>query len=141
MPSLNVVRLMSWRPFKSRSKHPRPEQDLCIEFANRLRALELDGRTSCVWTHVPNEIGWNRNKVAQTIYAAAKAMGMIVGTADYLFLAADGSLALEAKSKSGTQHDGQKDFEKWCGEKGVPYAVFRTVEEGIEILRQHGMVT
>ena len=107
MPSISVVRLMDWRPFKNRSKSPRPEQELCIDFANRLRALELDGRTKCIWTHVPNEIGWNRNKVAQTIYAAAKAMGMIVGTADYLFLAADKSLAMEAKSQSGKQHEGQ----------------------------------
>ena len=140
MPSINVVRLMSWRPFNNRTKTPRPEQDLCIDFANRLRALELDGKLRCVWTHVPNEIGWNRNKVAQTIYAAAKAMGMIVGTADYLFLAENGSLALEAKSKAGSQHEGQKDFEKWCQEKNVPYALFRSADEGIELLRKNGMV-
>jgi len=141
MPSLNVVRLMDWKPFKRRSTKGHPEQDICIEFANRLRALELDGKTRCVWTHVPNEIGWNRNKVAQTIYAAAKAMGMIVGTSDYLFLSADGSLALEAKSKEGSQHNGQKDFEAWCKEKGVPYALFRSADEGIELLRKHGMIS
>ena len=141
MPSINVVRLMSWKPFRNRSKHPRPEQEICVEFANRLRALELDGKLKCVWTHVPNEIGWSPNKVAQTLYAAAKAMGMIVGMADYLFLAADCSLALEAKSKSGTQHDGQKDFEVWCKSKGVPYAVFKSADEGIALLKQHGMIS
>ena len=140
MPSISVVRLMSWPPFKSRSKRSLPEQDMCIEFANILRAYELDGRTRCIWTHVPNEIGWNNNKVAQMLYAAAKAMGMIVGTADYLFLSANGSIAMEAKSKTGKQHDGQKDFEIWCREKGVPYYLFRTVEEGIEILKKHEMI-
>lgn len=138
MPSISVVRLMSWKSFKT--KKPKPEQAICTEFANRLRALELDGKLRCVWTHVPNEIGWNPNKVAQTLYAAAKAMGMIVGTADYLFLANDGSVALEAKSATGSQHEGQKDFQKWCEEKGVPYHVFRSAEEGIELLKQHGMI-
>lgn len=138
MPSISVVRLMSWKPFRTRD--PKPEQTICMEFANRLRALELEGRLTCIWTHVPNEIGWNRSKVAQMLYASAKAMGMIVGTSDYLFLARGSSLAMEAKSKTGSQHDGQKDFEIWCGEKGVPYRIFRSAEEGVAILREMGFV-
>lgn len=114
---------------------------MCIEFANRLRTYELEGKVNCIWTHVPNEIGWNPNKIAQTLYAAAKAMGMIVGTADYLFLAKNRSLAMEAKSATGRQHEGQKDFEAWCKEKGVPYRVFRSVDEGIEILKEEGMLS
>lgn len=140
MPSISVVRLMSWPPFVNRSKRGHPEQDICIELANRLRAKELEGKSRCIWTHVPNEIGWNRSKVAQMIYAAAKAMGMIVGMGDYLFLSADGSFVLEGKSTTGTQHRGQKDVEAWCAEKGVPYAVFRSADEAMELLEKHGMI-
>lgn len=142
MASIAVVRLMSWKPFRSfgKGKNSRPEQQICMEFADKLRALELDGKLTCVWTHVPNEIGYNQNRVAQTIYAAAKAMGMIVGTSDYLFLGATSSLAMEAKSKTGQQHQGQKDFEAWCLSKGVPYKLFRSADEGIEILKEQGFV-
>lgn len=140
MASIAVVRLMAWKTFVYRGKGSRPEQQMCIEFANKLRALELEGKVKCVWTHVPNEIGYTNNKIAQTIYAAAKAMGMIVGTTDYVFLGSNSSVAMEAKSKTGKQHQGQKDFETWCVSKSVPYEIFRTADEGIEILKKHGMI-
>lgn len=138
MTSISRVRLMDWRPFVTRK--PKPEQTLCTEFASQLRALTLEGKMLCTWTHVPNEIGWSNSRAAQIIYAAAKAMGMIVGAPDYVFLASHGSLALEAKSKTGRQHDRQVDFEAWCGEQNVPYEIFRTVEDGMAILRKYGMI-
>ena len=138
MTSISIARLMSWPSYKP--KKPKPEETLCQNFANELRALTLDGKLKGIWTHVPNEIGWSNSRVSQMIYAAAKAMGMIVGTSDYVILGADRSLALEAKSKTGQLHNGQKDFRAWCAEQNVPYEVFRTVEEGLEILRKHGFI-
>ena len=138
MPKIHVVRLMSWNSFKT--KKPKPEQIICTDFANQVRALTLEDRMLGIWTHVPNEIGWSPNKVAQMLYAAAKAMGMIVGTSDYLFIGPNGGLALEAKSKTGTQHPGQKDFQKWCEDQGIPYEVFRSSQEGLEILKKYNFI-
>lgn len=138
MPGIHIVRLMNWKAFKA--KKQKPEQEICIDFANAVRALVLDGRLRGIWTHVPNEIGWSNNKIAQTIYAVAKAMGMIVGTSDYLFLAPHGGLALEAKSKTGFQQENQKDFQKWCDDESVPYEIFRSAEEGIALLQKYGFI-
>lgn len=134
MVKMFLVRLLSVTPIKWRTP-AQPEIALSIAFANHLRALTLDGKLKGVWTHIPNEIGWGANdKKAQFTYALAKNMGMIVGSPDYVFLKSDGALALEAKSKTGRQHEGQKDFEQWCAEQGVPYRIFRTIEEAIAIL-------
>lgn len=138
MPKIHVVRLMNWKPFKT--KKPKPEQIICTEFANQVRMLTLDDKLDGIWTHVPNEIGWSPNRTAQMLYALAKSMGMIVGTSDYIFLKSNGSLALEAKSKTGKQHPGQKDFQQWCEDNDIPYRVFRSSDEGIAILKEYGFI-
>lgn len=139
MTKMFMVRLMSVRPLKLR-KSPGPETVLCESFSNWLRAETLEGRIRGVWTHVPNEIGYLSNsKSAQLVYAIAKAMGMIVGSPDYVFLAADRSVALEAKSKDGKQNPSQKDFESWCGEEKIPYHVFKTLDEAKTLLKEHGI--
>ena len=138
MPSINVVRLMNWKTYKPHKKSP--ELEMCMAFSSKLRSIVLDGKLNGVFTHVPNEIGWSKNKVAQAIYAGAKAMGMIVGTSDYIFIGPHGGLALEAKTKTGTQNPGQKDFEVWCKEQGVPYHVFRSVDEGVDLLKKYGFI-
>src|SRR3546814_6256046 len=70
-----------------------------------------------------------QNRLAQIRYTIAKAMGLIDGTADYLFLWATGSGALEAKVGKNGQQPNQIDFEVWCTEMGVPYRTFTSVEE------------
>lgn len=111
---------------------------MAIQFANRLRDYALTGRLRAVWTHVPNELaGASRATVPAAI---ARAAGLISGTADYLFLWGGGSLALEAKSATGRQSPGQRDFADWCAAHGVPYHVFRTVEDGEAILTAAGVL-
>src|SRR3546814_10770059 len=67
-------------------------------------------------------------------------MGLIDGTADYLFLWATGSGALEAKVGKNGQQPNQIDFEVWCTEMGVPYRTFTSVEEGLLILTEWGLL-
>lgn len=139
MTKMFMVRLMSVRPMRWR-KEPGPETRLGEAFSNWLRAETIEGRIRGVWTHVPNEIGYQgHSKAAQLVYAVAKALGMIVGSPDYVFLGSNGSLALEAKSKTGTQTPGQKDFESWCAEEKVPYRIFKTLEQGQTILKEQGI--
>src|SRR3546814_19315238 len=97
--------------------HPRnlkikAEERLAIDFANALRAATIEGRLRSVWTHPANEIAGRQNRLAQIRYTIAKAMGLIDGTADYLFLWATGIGALEAKVGKNGQQPNQIDFEE-----------------------------
>lgn len=135
----SITRLMFYKPL--RSLRIKPEEKLAIEFANALRAATMEQRLQCVWTHPANEVAGRQNKLAQIRYAIAKAMGLIDGTADYLFLWGTGSGALEAKVGKNGQQDNQIDFEIWCTKMGVPYRTFTTVSEGLEILAEWGVYT
>ena len=116
----------------------KPEEALAVAFADALRAATMDGSLKAVWTHPANEIAGRHSGLSKIRYAIAKTMGLIDGTADYLFLWADGSGALEAKIGSNKMQDNQLDFQWWCETNGVRHAVFSTVEEGLAILRQWG---
>lgn len=132
-----ITRLMERRPLSNlRLKN---EEILAIEFANTLRALTLEGRLKCVWTHPANEIAGMRDRRAQIRYAIGKAMGLIDGTADYLFLWGTGSGALEAKVGKNGQQPNQIDFQVWCQNNGVPYETFTSIEEGLSILQGWGI--
>lgn len=132
-----LLRLMQYASLSPRVRLG-PEDRLALEFASRLRAASLEGRLRAVWCHVPNELA---GAARATVPAAiARALGLIAGTADYLFLSEKGGFALEAKSIGGRQTDGQRDFELWCASQSVPYAVFRTVDEGIGYLREWGLM-
>ena len=133
-----LLRLMRYEPIRGRVKLG-PEDLLCIEFANILREKTLTGDLRAVWSHPANELCYGHKTGVKA--AIARAMGMHIGTPDYLFLSPWGSLALEAKSKRGTQTRNQKDFEQWCLQIGVPYKIFRTVDEGLDALRGAGMVS
>ena len=117
-----------------------PEEALAVAFADELRRAVLEGRLRAVWTHPANELAGRRSGLSEIRYAIAKAMGLVHGTPDYLFLASDRSGALEAKTGTGTQQQNQKDYETWCLAVGVPYRVFRSIEEGLAILVDWGML-
>lgn len=116
----------------------KPEETLAVAFADALRDATFDGSLRAVWTHPANEIAGRRSGLSKIRYAIAKRMGLIDGTADYLFLWADGSGALEAKVGSNGQQPNQLDFEWWCKKNGVRYHVFTSVEEGLSTLKEWG---
>lgn len=116
------------------------EEQLAINFADELRRYTETGELTCVWVHPANEIAGRRSRLAAIRYTIAKRMGLVDGAADYLFLWANGSGALEAKVGKNKQQDNQLDFEWWCQQNGVHYEVFRTVDEGIAILEKWGVL-
>lgn len=117
-----------------------PEDQISIEFANRLRGWTLDGSLQAVWSHVPNELGGSSDKktarFSQVRYAIAKALGLIPGTSDYIFLAKDRACCIEMKSGTGRQNPSQKDFQSWCEINNVPYAIARSADEAEGKLRE-----
>lgn len=133
-----LLRLMA-RPKLSSALKLGPEDLICVEFANRLRAWTIEGRLSAVWSHVGNEVAGG-SKNAMIRYAIARGLGMISGASDYVFLWQGGSGAIEAKAGRNQQQPNQSDFESWCAARNVPYRLMRSADEGEQILRSWGIL-
>jgi hypothetical protein len=143
-----LLRLMT-RPNADHLRYG-PEDGEAKRFADRVRQWTMEGHVRGIWNHVANEIAGESGghadeavrkslrRKAQIRYAKAQALGMIVGWSDYVFCRSDASLALECKSARGGQREGQQDFERWCIDQNIPYRIFRTAEEGWDILVEEG---
>lgn len=112
------------------------EEKLCIEFADQLRAFTIERRLKGIWTHLANE-----GKRGILVAMIAKAMGMISGATDYVFLWEDGCGVIEFKTKKGRLSPNQVNFKAWCEMYNVRYALCRSVDEGLETLRGWGNLT
>lgn len=145
MPTLlpALIRLMSFKPFRGKTKG---EDDLAIEVASYLRAATLEGMLKATWTCIPHEVGaMSLNskgfKTAQTRYAKAKAMGLITGSADYVFVWPQGGGWIELKAQTGSLSTSQRDFRLWCEATGTRHATCRSLEQVVETLFRWGVLT
>jgi hypothetical protein len=120
-----LLRLMHYRHFRGRTG---PEDKLAIEIATMLRVATLEGRLLASWTHLPNEM-CGGGKLAAIRLALAKSMGLIAGSADYVFCWPTGSCWIEIKAKDGSLSPAQRDFREWNEGLGVNYFVVRSVED------------
>lgn len=132
-----LVRLMQYRGLSPRLTI-KPEEDLSIRYANELRVAAMEGRLTAVFVHPANEMAGYSSSTARS--AIARAMGLIPGCPDYLFLGDGRCLAQEAKVGRNDLSPNQSDFQQWCESCNVPYRVFRSVDEGLQQLREAGML-
>jgi hypothetical protein len=137
-----LMSLMNYRHFRGRTGE---EDELAIAVATYLRAATLEGRLTATWTCIPHEVGAvtkanSAFKAAQTRYAKAKAMGLIAGSADYVFVWPSGGLWLELKSASGSLSPAQRSFREWCRATGSDYMVCRTLDAVVEKLIEVGVL-
>lgn len=121
-----------------------PEDAEAYAFANALRALTLEGRLKAVWTHPANELAAatvvkGKVRVPPRV-ALAKALGLIGGSSDYLFLWDGGSAAFEFKSDKGSLSPSQRDWRDWCDRADVPFHVVRSVRQGLNLLECLGVL-
>lgn len=100
------------------------EQKLSVEVANWLRERSLDGTLKAVWTHVANE-----GKRSMTAAQILKAMGLIPGASDYVFMWGDGAGVIELKAGKNKETENQLHFFSWCGALGVRHATCRSLDE------------
>lgn len=121
-------------PFLPRNTRLGPEDRECLRFANIMRQMTIEGTYQGVWLHIPNE--GKRHRITGAI---SRALGLIPGAADYLFVNDVGAAFLEFKSDKGRQNDNQRAFQVWCDAAGVRYEVVRSADEGLSMLRQWGM--
>ena len=137
-----LVRLMQHRPLTD--VRLGPEDSIAYGFAQDLRVATLAGRLRAVWTHPANELcglpkGTPRRFLVRA--AMARALGLITGTSDFLFLWSSGAMAIEFKSADGRLTPNQRDFRDWCNATGVPFHVVRSAGDGLALLRDAGVLS
>lgn len=132
-----LISLMQYASL-SRGMKIGPEDAMCVQFANSLRKMTLEGNLHAVWVHPANELCFGHKTVLRA--AVSRAMGMHKGISDYLFLTGSGGFALEAKHGKGKMTDNQSDFAQWCALESVPHRVFTSVDQGLDALREWGVI-
>lgn len=133
-----LLRLMSAKAFVGKLVGGLEGEDhLAVQVAADLRQWTLEGRLSAVWTKIPHEVGACSPKspsfrVSQARYAKQLAMGLVTGSADYVFTWMHGSGGgwIELKrAVGGSLSPEQRDFRDWCVTQGVRYATCRSRAE------------
>ena len=67
--------------------------------------------------------------------AMLKAMGVKPGVADIILVRQGGYMAfIEIKAGKGSPSPAQRDWQDWCGENGVPYAICRNLSDVQNVL-------
>lgn len=113
----------------------KPEQSICVEFANSLRQLTLEKKLPYIWFHIPNEF-LPSARINYSFELKQKHMGKISGVPDYCFLSQNDSFFIEFKAPKGKQSPNQKTFEEWCAAQDVAYFLCRSAVEGINTVLQ-----
>tara|TARA_Y100001963_G_scaffold154819_1_gene244453 strand:+ start:1637 stop:2239 length:603 start_codon:yes stop_codon:yes gene_type:complete len=116
-------------------KKLKPEAAICIDFADKCRFLTRSGELQALWFTVPNEA--RRSIHQRTIF---RAMGLLPGAPDYIFIGSESAVCIEFKTAKGTQSIAQKAVESYCRELGITYEIARSSEEGLNILQKNGLL-
>ncbi len=111
----------------------KPEQSMCVEFANTMRQLTFEKKLSYIWFHIPNEF-LPSARINYSFELKQKHMGKISGVPDYCFMGSNDSFFIEFKAGKGRQSPNQKVFEGWCATQEVPYYLCRTAKEGVDVV-------
>ncbi len=85
------------------------------------------------WNERPQERGRlftvNNNSGGKFEGAIMKAMGVVAGVADMMYLSNAGLIALEFKTPTGRQSPAQKQWQETIEAAGYRYVIIRTFEE------------
>lgn len=103
--------------------------------------LRIRADKRVIWMHIPNS---PRSKIAG---ARLKAMGMLAGAPDLMFVLPDGTAAfMELKRpaangvRAGRAAPTQEAFAARCEAIGVPYAIIWTIDTALEVLIAWGIL-
>lgn len=118
-----------------------PEDREAYRFANALRAATLDRQLCAIWLHPANELARAPKGRLRLQAGIARGLGLMSGAPDYLFLWPTGCMAIEFKSQTGSLSPNQRHFRAWCEQERVPYHIVRSTEQGLDLLREAGVLT
>lgn len=107
----------------------RPEQTLQIHVADALRWLKPD----CLWSSIPNEA-----KRSKLIGWMLQRMGMRAGMGDLVFLWETGCGLIELKAPGKVQNENQREIERECVARRIPYEVCWSLDHVVEVLVRWG---
>ena len=124
-----------YEDYQLNSKSIKAEAAICIEFANKCRAFSRSGELKALWFTVPNEA--RRSIWQRTIL---RAMGLLPGAPDYVFIGRESSVCLEFKTPKGVVSPAQKNVSKYCNTLDIPYFVVRNVNDALDILESFGLL-
>lgn len=128
---------MDYKTFKGRTG---PEDKLSVDVAIMLRVATVEGRLRAAWTHVPHEAA-GKGRFAAIYMAKARAMGLVKGSADFVFVGANGGAWIELKTPTGSLTPEQRDFREWCRALAVNHAVCKSVDDVVDNLISWGLLT
>ncbi len=116
-------------------RHQQPEAVLQKAIVGYLALVAPRGRRNApfMWLSIPNESRRSARQGAQL-----KAMGMLPGAADLMFVAGGRVAFVELKVPGRYQTRTQKAFEAECKHHGVPYIVARSLAEVEALLADQG---
>ena len=115
----------------------KPEDTICLEFSMKLREYSATDTLKCVWFHVANEIADRKHfQFGKKI----RNLGKFPGVPDYIFLGDGKCGGIEVKTPSNKQTPSQKIFEKWCSKHNVFYHTITSADEGLQKLRDEGIL-
>lgn len=129
----NVLYCLMYCP---KTSNLRGETGLSVQVANMLREYTLNGKLKAVWTKIPNE--GKRSRISGAIL---KAMGLIPGAFDFVFVWKDGGGWIELKLPDDTTskfNENQRNFSAWCMHKDVNHALCRSPDEVAHVLKKWG---
>lgn len=85
------------------------------------------------WNNYPNERGrlFHVNQKARNAIEGnkMKALGVIPGVSDLIYLTTKGAVFIELKTATGTQSTAQKNFESMVKSLGYRYEIIRSLNE------------
>jgi len=116
-------------------KKLKPEAAICVDFADKCRFYSRSGELEALWFTVPNEA---RRSIHQR--SILRAMGLLPGAPDYVFIGSESAVCIEFKTPTGKQSIAQKTVESFCGELGITYEIARSSEDGLKILEKNGLL-
>jgi len=108
---------------------------ICRAFFKEVMASKLVWKQEFELIHVANE-----RKCTPMQGAMLKAMGVKAGVADYVVFANQFTGFIEFKKPKGRQTDSQRDFQARVESFGMPYRLAYSVNDGISILQEWGLM-
>lgn len=113
------------------------EDAICFEFVEFLENIKKYKEIDFIYLHVPNEISSNKNPA---FGHKLKKLGKLPGAPDYIFMWDNDFGCIEFKTEKGKLSDNQKNFQTHCKLLNVKYEIARSCDQGIDILKEWGLL-
>lgn len=131
-PKISNKIILKWL---SADNKPLNEDGIAYQVRCNLAQYTMQKRLKAVWFHVPNEA-----KRSKQLGMIMKALGMIPGVSDYVFLWDGGCGVIELKHGNNGLRDSQAIFLDWCRDHKVNRAVCYGANQVDTVLREWGIL-